>query len=153
MENAIATKVREKPGIHFRQLKRDMGCSSTTLNYHLDGLEVNDRKIRGYRRLYPEDVSEDMERPLAALNHPVRGPMIYHIREGSSPKDLVDKLDVSKSTVSTHLKVLDEDQLIDSEKDGRRKKLSVTERSIKALNRYAYDLLDEASEGFIEMWE
>jgi hypothetical protein len=46
-----------------------------------------------------------------------------------------------------------EDGLIDEEKDGRSKKLFPSDESWKALNGYATQLLDEVSEGFIEMWE
>lgn len=153
MKNQVLSEVKENPGIHFRQLQRNLDCTSTTLNYHLDRLNLRDRKIRGYRRIYPGDLSEELERPLAALNHSVRGPMIYYISEGDSASELVEKLDVSKSTVSSHLKVLNEDGLVNEEKEGRSKKLSVSEKSLKAINRYSSELLDEASDGFIEMWE
>lgn len=152
MKNQVLSEVKESPGIHFRELQRNLDCTSTTLNYHLDRLDLRDRKIRGYRRIYPQNISEDLERPLAALNHSVRGPMVYHIKEGDSPKELVEKLDVSKSTVSSHLKILNEDGLVNEEKEGRSKELSVSEKSLKAINRYASDLLDEASDGFIDMW-
>ncbi|MFB6114881.1 MAG: ArsR family transcriptional regulator, partial [Candidatus Nanohalobium sp.] len=118
MRQKINSTVREKPGIHFRELQRDVGCSSTTLNHHLPELEVKEREIHGYRRLYPEEVPEEMERPLAALNHSVRGRMLYYIGEEATPSGLVEKLDVSKSTVSTHLKILREDGVISEESEG-----------------------------------
>jgi DNA-binding transcriptional ArsR family regulator len=145
--------IQEKPGIHLRKLQRELDCTSTTLNYHLGDLDVKERNIRGYRRFYPSRTPEKMERPLAALNHDVRGPMIYHIDSGSSPSELVEKLDVSKSTVSSHLKILEEDGLVREEKDGRRKKLSATEDTRKTVKDYASRILEEATEGFIEMWE
>lgn len=153
MRRQVAHQVQEKPGIHLRQLQRELDCTSTTVNYHLDRLDVKERKIHGYRRFYPSDTPEELELPLAALNHEARGPMLYHIRNGSSPSQLVEELDVSKSTVSSHLKVLDEDGLIEEEMNGRRKELSVSENALKALERYSSKFLDEASEGFIEMWE
>jgi predicted transcriptional regulator len=153
MRQRIAHQIEETPGIHLRELQRELECSSTTLNYHIRDLDIKERKIRGYRRLYPKKTPEELERSLAALNHHVRGPMVYYIDSGSSPSELVEKLDVSKSTVSSHLKVLEEDGLVDEQKDGRRKELSVSESARRAVNRYASNILDEASEGFIEMWE
>lgn len=153
MRQRIARQVQETPGIHLRELQRKIGCTSTTVNYHLDRIDVKEREIHGYRRLYPSDIPENMELPLAALNHSVRGPMLYHIRNGSSPTDLVEDLDISKSTVSSHLKILEEDGLVQEEKQGRRKELSISENALKAIDRHASRLLEEASEGFIEMWE
>ncbi|MFB6242126.1 MAG: winged helix-turn-helix transcriptional regulator [Candidatus Nanosalina sp.] len=153
MRHEIRDHIQENPGIHLRELKRNLDCTSTTLNYHIDRLEVKDRKIRGYRRLYPREIPEEMERPLAALNHDVRGPMLYYINNGTPHSELSGKLDLSKSTVSSHLSVLSEDGLVKERKKGRRKKLSVSENSIEALNHYAARILDDASEGFIEMWK
>lgn len=153
MKQQILQTVQQNPGIHFREVQRQLNCSSTTLNHHIQALDVKERNIRGYRRFYPKEVSRDMERPLAALNHDVRGLMLYQMKGGISQKDLVEYFDLSKSTVSSHLKVMREDGLIDEEKDGRSKKLFPSENAWKALNSYAKQILDEASEGFIELWE
>lgn len=152
MKQQILQTVEKNPGIHFREVQRRLNCSSTTLNHHIQALDVKERNIRGYRRFYPQDVSREMERPLAALNHDVRGLMLYQMQGGISQKELVENFDLSKSTVSSHLKVMREDGLIDEEKDGRSKKLFPSDESWKALNGYATQLLDEVSEGFIEMW-
>jgi len=152
MRQQIRETVEQNPGIHFRQVQRELDCSSTTLNHHINSLNIKERNYRGYRRFYPEEVSEDLERPLAALNHDVRGLMLYQIQGGISQKELVENLDLSKSTVSSHLKVMREDGVIEEEQDGRSKKLFPSENAWKALNSYASQILDEASEGFIEMW-
>lgn len=153
MKQEILQTVQQSPGIHFREVQRQIGCSSTTLNYHIEDLELKERNIRGYRRFYPQQVSEELERPLAALNHDVRGLMLSEMQDGVSQKELVETLDLSKATVSSHIKVLREDGVVEEEKDGRSKKIFPSPKALKTLNQYAGTVLDEASEGFIEMWE
>lgn len=154
MRQDILETVQESPGIHFREVQREVGCSSTTLNYHLESMELRERQFHGYRRFYPSEVPEELERPLAAMNHDVRGSMLCEIKDGGvSQKELVKGLDLSKSTVSSHVKVLKQDGVIKEEPDGRSKKLYPSEKSLEALERYASKFVDEASESFIEMWE
>lgn len=153
MRQEILHTVQQSPGIHFREVQRQIDCTSTTLNYHLDVLDLKERDIHGYRRFYPRDVPEELERPLAALNHDVRGLILYQMQGGITQKGLVENMDISKSTVSSHLKVMREDGLVNEEKKGRSKKLFPSKKSWKALNQYAGTVLNEASEGFIEMWE
>jgi len=153
MKQEILETVQENPGIHFRGIQREVDCSSTTLNYHINDLDFRERDIRGYRRFYPQKIPEKFDRSLAALNHDVRGLMLYQMKEGVSQKALVGSLDLSKSTVSSHLKVLKEDGLVEEERDGRSKTLFLSDSASKALSRFASDILDEASDGFIEMWE
>lgn len=153
MKQEILDTVQEKPGTHFRQIQRETGCSSTTLNHHIGSLEVKERKIHGYRRFYPKDISENLEVPLAALNHEVRGLMLYKMQNGIKQKTLAEELGKSKSTISTHLKMMKEDGLIDEQTKGRSKVLYPSGNAAKALNSYASQIIDGASEGFIEMWE
>lgn len=153
MKQEILQTVEQNPGTHFRQIQRETGCSSTTLNHHLKSLNLKEKKVHGYRRFYPEDICEDLELPLAALNHEVRGLMLYKIQEGIEQKKLGEEIGKSKSTVSTHLKVMKEDGLVKEETEGRSKVLYPSENAVKAVNRYASQILDEASESFIEMWE
>lgn len=153
MREEIYNTVQENPGVHFRELQREVDCSSSTLNYHLPKLDLEEREFHGYRRFYPEEVPEEMRKPLAAMNHGIRGKMIYRIDQGDDLSDLTEGLDVSKSTISTHLKVLRDDGIVSEETEGRRKKLYLSNTAKKALKRYASDVLDEASEGFIDMWD
>lgn len=152
MRQEIYEAVQENPGVHFRELQRTVDCSSSTLNHHIPRLDVEEREFHGYRRFYPEEVPEEMMKPLAAMNHETRGKMICSIDQGANLSDLTEGLNVSKSTISTHLKVLREDGIVREEADGRRKKLYLSDSAKKALKRYASDILDEASEGFIDMW-
>lgn len=153
MKQEILQTVEQNPGMHFREIQRQTGCSSTTLNHHLNSLNLKERKIHGYRRFYPENISEDLEVPLAALNHEVRGLMLYKMQQGIRQKELSEEIGKSKSTVSTHLKVMKEDGLIEEKTEGRSKILYPSRDALKALNSYASQMLDDTSESFIEMWQ
>lgn len=153
MKEEIRRTVEDNPGVHFRELQREVECSSSTLNYHLPNLDLEEMEFHGYRRFYPEEVPEEMRKPLAAMNHGIRGKMIYFIDKGADLSDLNEGLDVSKSTVSTHLKVLREDGIVREESKGRSKKLYLSDNTKRTLKKYASDILEEASEGFIDMWD
>lgn len=153
MRSKISQRVHERPGIHLRKLQRDLDCSTTTINYHVKNLKVRERKFHGYRRFYPEKVEKSMDRSLAALNHEVRGPILYQVKGGSNFSDIVKEIDGSKSTVSGHLKVLQNDSLVEKRVDGRASHFSLNEDSLLAVKKYASKLLDVSSDNFIEMWE
>jgi len=149
----IAQAIDSNPGIHLRGLERKLDCSTTTLEYHLEFLPVKQREIRNYRRIYPDYIPERLELPLANLNHDKRGPMIYYIGEGRGLGELPGLLDVSRSTVSSHLKVLEEDGIVSTEKDGRKKSIELSSDAVKAVKSYASEVLDTRVENFIDMWE
>jgi len=146
-------QINQRPGIHLRKLQRNLECSSNTINYHIGDLDVREKKIHGYRRLYPSDIPEYMEKPLAALNHKVRGLILYQINSGSSHSEIAESLEVSKSTVSEHLNILEQDNLINKEMKGRSSEFSLTRNSLEAFRKYASCLLDVSTERFIQMWE
>ncbi|MFB6174700.1 MAG: MarR family transcriptional regulator [Candidatus Nanohalobium sp.] len=79
--------------------------------------------------------------------------MLYRIKDGTTQKELVEELDRSKSTVSVHLKTLREDGLIREESEGHSKKIYLQKDALSAVERYASDLVDKVSDGFIEMWD
>lgn len=153
MRREIKAEIQRSPGIHFRQLKRNLGCSTTTINYHIDEMDVREIEIHSYRRLYPSDVPESMEKPLAALNHEMRGPILFHVSKGKSASELAEELEISSSTVSNHLNLLEKDGLIEKEKEGRRKTITLNGKAVIVIREYASQLLDQTSEGFIDMWE
>lgn len=153
MKARIVEVVRSNPGIHFRELKREIDCSSTTLDYHLDRSQLEDEHIRGYRRIFPPDVRGDLHVPLAALNHDTRGDIVRVVdEEDRNLSSIAEAIAKSVSTVSHHLTILKEDDVLDVARDGRSKVYSTTTITRQALDRYD-SVLEQASDRFIEMWE
>jgi len=149
----IVETVRSNPGIHFRQLKREIDCSSTTLDYHLERSRLEDEHIRGYRRIFPPDIQEDLHGPLAALNHDTRGRIVRVVDEQDrNLSSIAEAITKSVSTVSHHLTILEEDDVLDVAREGRSTVYSTTNITRRALDRYDA-VLKEASDRFIAMWE
>jgi len=153
MRTAIMQQIRETPGIHLRGLTQELDCTTTTLTYHLSDLPVRSRDIRSYKRLYPASLPEDRDRSLAALNHPQRGPMLYHIDSGHSLGTIADLLDITRQTISSHLTVLTNDGLVTATQNGRAKELNLQEQTKTTLRRYGNRILDQHVDNFIAMWQ
>jgi DNA-binding transcriptional ArsR family regulator len=156
MKQEIIEAVEQSPGIHFRGLTREIDCSPSTIDYHFKRTDkLKDRDIRGYRRLYPVEVPEDYESSLAALNHPVRARILYGIerKDLKGFSDIEDAVDVSKSTLSTHMNVLSEAELVEVEKRGNRKFYTVSNPVRKSIREFTTSTLREMESNFIEMWE
>lgn len=156
MKACIVDAVRDQPGIHFRGLQREVGCSTNTLNHHLRRVDaVDEERFRGYRRLYPEETPAMLRNPLAALNHGTRGPVLHSIAQepGITVNVLADRVEKAPSTVSGHLAVLHEADLVTVKQEGRRKAHHPTRATERAVRGYADRLLDKAADSFIAMWE
>ena len=153
MRAAIIDTVEERPGIHFRELQREISCSASTLEYHLDAAVLRDREIRGYRRIYPRDTPRRFDSPLAALNHIVRGKIICLVSEQAcTAADITDGVEKAASTVSHHLSVLADAKVLQQQQDGRKRIYSVTPVTDEAITVYP-SLLNHWTTSFAQMWE
>ena len=76
-----------------------------------------------------------MDRVFGALSHSSRRKMLDHLRDhpGMSVGQLANKFDVSRIAVMNHLKVLEDAQLVVSEKDGRTRRLYMHAAPIQAI--------------------
>ena len=148
MKQKIENTVQKSPGIHFRELERKVGCSKSTINHHIRNLDnIEEEKIRGYRRFYPQETDEEDRNLLAALNHSPRGEILYYLQQNSKLTEISDKVGKSPATVSAHLDVLEESGLI--EKDEYEVDQKITDR----FKRYSSEILEDRVDNFIEMWE
>lgn len=144
MNEKIRSAVEESPGIHLRRLEREVGCTTSTLNYHIrrDG-ELRGRHIRSYRRIYPESVPEELENALAALNHSSRGEILLLVSRSSlTTSRIAEEVGLCISTVSDHLNVLEKEGLVSVRRRGRKKSYSAAPEVMRALRRYGAKVLD-----------
>lgn len=151
MKEKIIQQINQKPGIHFRELERQVGYSKSTLNHHIGRTEkVEEEKIRGYRRFYPVEISEKDRNLLAALNHSPRGEILYELQQEEDKKltEISEDLNKSPATVSQHLKVLKNAGII--EKD---RKYHLTKKNARKVKEYTSSILEERVDNFIDMWE
>ncbi len=112
--------VRQNPGFHLREISRTLGLSITLADYHLRFLEkhelVSATMDGEYKRYYPRSMPGDQDaRPaltdqqkavLAYLRQPVPLKVLAFLmeRDFATHKEILERVPVSPSTLSHHLK-------------------------------------------------
>jgi predicted transcriptional regulator len=122
--DAIAGYVGATPGAHFSKIRDDLGLGTGETQHFLRTLDregtVESRKDGDYRRYFPADRFSTYEQvALGYLRRDTpRGMLIALLEEPTlSARDLADRLDVSRPTVSKYAAQLDEAGLL-SRTDG-----------------------------------
>lgn len=129
METVVAA-----PGIYLGQLVRRTGEPTSTVRYHLKILEREDEvatsNIWGKVRVFPADVAEAAYPWLALEHEPAKAKLMGALedRDTATSGELADLLECAPSTVSHHLAQLEEEDLIDRERNGQSVHVSATDR-------------------------
>lgn len=122
--------VVESPGTYVAQVAETTGISVSTARYHLRILEkerlIRTEKVRGKRRLYRESTGDD--EVAAALNDGATAVVIEAVgrHEPASVTHLANVLDRARSTVTYHVKRLDEAGVLTRERDGGSVRVGLT---------------------------
>lgn len=120
---AVFEAVTDSPGVYLAALSEQLDVSRSTLRHHARVLEDEDliaaARVRGYRRFYPAN-TEAVELA-AALNDEATAPIVDALgRLGSATvSGLADVVDRDVSTVTYHLRRLQEDGVVVREREGR----------------------------------
>lgn len=122
--DAIYQHVDENPGIHVRQLQRELELKNGTMFHHLRMLEDQDmvRSVEDgmYRRYYlTGQAPDDAGTPSTAQ----RVARAIVADPGSTNQQLAEALDVEPSTVHYHVDNLAEEGRVRKERDGRKVRL------------------------------
>jgi predicted transcriptional regulator len=156
----IKLLVSLQPGLHLRELQRQIGLSFSSTRYHVDKLakegEIDRVEDKGYSRLYPAGVDQ-RDKILLSL---VRRETDYKIfssflKENSlTQQRLTELTKLAKSTVSEHLATLLELGVVRTRDGEERRIFELTDpaRINKILNRYPH-LLSKATHRFIDLWD
>lgn len=153
--------VRRFPGIHLREIERQLGESAALVAYHLEKLvaeafvEVHEQG--GYSRYFPTSkgkaasVSARDQVWLGLLREEVPLHIVLVLLdEGPQPHGtIVERVGVAKSTASYHLAKLAEAHVV--EREGRLIRLTDRERAYRLL--LAYKPTPTMIEAFAELWE
>ncbi|MEW6722233.1 MAG: winged helix-turn-helix transcriptional regulator [Candidatus Micrarchaeota archaeon] len=152
--------VRAHAGIHFRELERRAGLPAGTARYHLAYLSRNglikEEKDGNLTRYFPAGFGE--EKLMALLRQKsVRDILLVLISDGElAHEQIVSAVRLSPSTVSWHLRKLEEGGAVRARKDGKkvRYSLSADRKTIMSLLiTYRESFLDSLVDRVIEMWE
>ncbi len=108
LRDRIVEEVSADPGVHLRELHRNIGCAMGALQYHLKSLEdageVVSIRYGNVRHIFPPDFSaEDRVLLLAALSrNPTVGLILFEcMKNGQTTQAEISKvLDVDKSLIS-----------------------------------------------------
>jgi len=106
--------VEANPGVHFTALTADLDIATGQAQYHLRKLaragDVVAEEIRGRTHYYDRSYDAWERRVLAYARRETARALLVHLLEDGplSAADLVDRLDLSRSTIAWHVSSLDE---------------------------------------------
>jgi len=154
--------VNESPGCHFREIERRSGLTTGSVKHHLDFLarnglikvEKKDQKLR----YYPNSFTTDNKKLMALLRQKSIRNILITIMTCSNCNHIVitKKVKLSASTVSWHLKKLEDADVIEPIKKGRKTyyKLTVNrDEIVKLLIIYRESFFDSLVDRVVEMWD
>ena len=155
----IKLLVSLQPGLHLREIQRQIGLSFSSTRYHVDKLvkegEVDRVEDKGYSRIYPTGISRK-DRTLLTLIRRETDQKILSclLRDNNlSQQRLAELTRLAKSTISEHMTTLLESGIVRTKADGGRD-FELTDRASvdKMLNGYPH-LLGKAARRFTDLWD
>lgn len=150
------------PGLHFREIQRRTEVSTGQLTYHLDCL-VKAGLLRTssdgeYLRYYAYPEMADEERRILEIVHresPRHILLCLLENDACSNEQLTERLHLSPSTVSWHIKKLVDENIVKKRVAGRESLYSINDPELvrKVLIKYKETFMDKLVDRFTEMWE
>jgi DNA-binding transcriptional ArsR family regulator len=159
---AIYAHVQQWPGVHMRQIHRELGLPLSTLEYHLHRMEAANklitRRFRNFKSYFVRD--DEMGREDRDYMYYLRQEMPRKLaieilqQPGISFKELSDRVPVTSSTVSFHLRKLTEGEIVAATPAGRTKtyQLNDAQRVMRLLNDYQPAFTDKVVDRFADAW-
>ena len=158
---AIFEHVEANPGIHFSQLKRDLGMETGLLQHHLRELERYDvlesEEHQGKRRVFVAHELDDEERAILAVlrYETTRRILLYLLEEGPARnRDIAAAVGVTPATISWHLSNLVEKGIVASVTEERTTRYEVANEAltVQLLVRYRESFVDRAVDRIVDFW-
>ena len=157
----IYAAISLNPGLHFRELQRQLEISTGLLDYHLKYMEKKElivsRRDGSYLRYYARNqVPADMKELLPFLRQEItRVILILLLQEGEAAHgEILQNLTVSGATLSYHLKKLTASGIVEKRKVGRESIYAVKNpgRVADALITYRRSFMDKLVDSFVRTW-
>ncbi|HII88651.1 TPA: winged helix-turn-helix transcriptional regulator [Candidatus Woesearchaeota archaeon] len=167
---ALALAVRKKifslviryAGCHFRELERISKLAPSTLSYHLHYLVkgglLSEIREGNTRRYFPQVFKHENKKILSLLRQESMRKilLVLLINDSCQHQELCERVHVSPSTISWHLKKLEESHVVTCSKEGRTTRYSLSidkEELVKLIITYQETFLDTLVDRVVEMWE
>jgi len=153
--------VSQHPGVHFRELQRQLELPVGALDYHLKYLEKREvlvsRAEGHYTRYYARDrFDPESKAILAFLRQDLPRGIILFIMQNpkSAHGSILEKFTVTGATLSYHLKKMCQQGVLAVSREGRESAYDVVEPDKVAdlLITYRRSFLDELVESFVAAW-
>lgn len=124
----IYNYILKNPGIHLRELSRELHIPKSTLTYHLNFLRKQDmvfeKSERKFKRYYITQKVGNLDKEILSLirkNIPRKIILFLFLYPGNSRLEISNDLGKSPTTISYHLQKLVEKGVIASYRSNRRK--------------------------------
>jgi len=154
--------IQNNPGCHLRRIKREIGISMGTVQYHLHKLEKMGRVTSTRRGLYkyyfPAGLFRENEKEiLGVLTHETARKILMFIIEQKSPTqtDIVNSVRISARSISWHVGRLIALKMIREIKDGKYKRYQLQDDAkdiLTLLRSYYPSVWDKWSMRVVEMF-
>ena len=154
--------VRKFAGSHFREIERKSNLSAGSVKYHLSYLAhhglIKEEKDGNNIRYFPIEFKSESKLLLGLLRQKTIRDIILFIltHNDCNHEHIVKSVNISPSTVSWHLKKLEDDKIVEFIKRGRKRFYNILidkEEIINLLITYQESFLDSIVDRVIEMWE
>ncbi|MCM2325678.1 MAG: winged helix-turn-helix transcriptional regulator [Candidatus Woesearchaeota archaeon] len=154
--------VKKFAGCHFREIERKSGFSTGSVKYHLDYLIRNglitQEKDNGNVRYYPIEFMPENKRLLGLLRQEsIRKILLFLLTHGDANHEQIASFTgLSPSTVSWHLKKLEQNGIVRPKRSGRKSTYLILidkKDIISLLITYKESFLDSLVDNVIEMWD
>jgi predicted transcriptional regulator len=154
--------IQDNPGCHLRRIKREIGISMGTVQYHLHKLEKMGRVTSTRRGLYkyyfPAGLfRENQKEILEVLTHETARKILMFIIEQKSPTqtDIVNSVRISARSISWHVGRLIALKMIREIKEGKYKRYQLQNDAkdiLTLLRSYYPSVWDKWSMRVVEMF-
>ncbi|MFO7792473.1 MAG: ArsR family transcriptional regulator [Candidatus Saliniplasma sp.] len=157
----IFDKISEYPGTYLREIQNDLDLSIGQAEYHLNFLEgkgiLSSKKIGNKKRYFVDDEVDYPDRNIISiLRQKIPRQILIKLlnEEEAGFSEIFKDVDISKSTLSFHLKKLKKRGLIDFKKEGRKMIYHCTEdkKIAQVLITYRSSFIDKAVDRFVDTW-
>lgn len=152
--------IADRPGTYLREIKKELDLPVGQVEYHLEKLEKHDLisyETSGNKKRYfiQDDVDYPDRKVISLLRQENPRTILLKLLEGEHTfRELLAAVDISKSTLSFHIKKLVKNDLVESRRDGRKKvyRCPRKERVAQVLITYESSFVDDAVDRFINTW-
>ncbi len=149
------------PGMYLREIEKELGLAMGVLDYNISYLEKKEIltvEREGNRKRYfvKEDISFGDKATIALLRQEIPRRIVIHLmlNPNASFQDVLAQFNISKSTLSFHMKKLTETDIVGSQKKGRGSFYYVIDpdNTARVILTYKASFLDNVVDRFADIW-